>query len=49
MDENNKLIKEEEIQGQGYGKEYVTIIPRPDVKEITVKLKQGQKLKVEII
>lgn len=45
--ENNELVCEEEIEEEGWGNEFVTFIPRPEVKQVTVKLKKGQKLIVE--
>ena len=45
--ENVELLCEEEITGDGWGDEYVTFESRPEVKQVTVKLKKGQKLIVE--
>lgn len=47
MTENkNELIKEEEINGDGFGDEFMYIVPPQHIKVVTVKVRKGQEVKI---
>lgn len=46
--QDETLLEEIELNEQGYGNEYMYVIPPDHVKTVTVKISKGQEVKIKV-